>query len=121
MRFKIPEDPKDFDNLKLNGGLAKATLQKRAGIVAKWNEFIQIFNLETLKDILQNEDLDDLDNNVAKFFQHIHIGKEGKEILPKKNTLEACKSHLKAHIMAVSKNKADITNKVQFPVTQVSY
>jgi hypothetical protein len=120
MRFIIPEDPEDFDNLKLNGGLAKETLKKRASIVAKFKQFLQIFNLGNLEDLLKNEDYVDLDNNVAKFIQHVHVGKEGQEILPKKNTLDGWKSHLKAWILAESNNKADITNKVQFPVVQVS-
>jgi hypothetical protein len=49
MRFVIPEDPEDYNNLKLNGDLAKETLKKRASIVAKWDEFLQIFKLRTLE------------------------------------------------------------------------
>jgi hypothetical protein len=120
MRFIIPEDPEDFENLKLNGGLAKETLKKRASIVAKFKEFLQIFKLGTFEDLLKNEDYVDLDNNLAKFIQHIHVGKEGLELLPKKNTLDSYKSNLKAWILAESNNKADITNKVQFPVITVS-
>jgi hypothetical protein len=46
----IPEDPQDFNNLKLNGGLAKETLKKRASILAKWDEFLHIFKLGTLEE-----------------------------------------------------------------------
>jgi hypothetical protein len=56
--------------------LAKETLKKRSSIVAKWDEFLLIFKLGTFKDLLKNEDLAVIDNNVAKFFQNVHVGKE---------------------------------------------
>jgi hypothetical protein len=118
MRFLAP-NPEEFEELKANGGLMKDTLKKRAAVWAKFLEFCDIFKFGSFEEILEKGS--DLDSIVAKFFQHAHVGKEGQEILPKKNTLEGIKSNLKAKILSLSGNKADITDKVNFPVTQVSF
>jgi hypothetical protein len=61
----------------------------------------------------------DLDSIVAKLFQHAHVGKEGQEILPKKYLGKYQKQPKGQNIGSVWKQGG--TNKVQFPVTQVSY
>ena len=55
-----------------------------------------------------------LENALIEFFQEFHLQKNGNNVLPNKNTIDVCKSHLKTTILGQTNGRVDIGSTMIF-------
>jgi hypothetical protein len=118
----VEVDNDKLDQLIQNGGLAKGTLRRRELCVDSFREFVTASD-ETLEGLIERADLKKLDRFVANFFMTFRVkNKDSGEIdLPKKNTIDGQKSHLKCEVLKLSKGRMDMYNNNQFPLFTVRF
>jgi hypothetical protein len=117
----VEVNPDKLDQLIQNGGLAKDTLRRRELCVVSFREFVTASD-ETLEGLIERADLEKLDRLVANYFMTFRVkNKDGVIDLPKKNTIDGHKSHLKCEVLKLSKGILDMYNNNQFPLFTVRF
>ena len=125
----VPVDEQEILDLTANGGLSKATEDRRRQCINVFQRFLKARDRPSLEDLCTKEKPEELEKEIEAFFQSYHVqvstGNDNADeevevetLRPKGNTSLAYKSHLKSKILELTDKrlpKWDITDRSLFP------
>lgn len=126
---EIPYESK-IQTLKDDGGISKATKNKRRSVENRFAEFVMNYKGLSLDQLIFNaqesiESRQELESILMAFFQSMKLpddlDENGQPLPPMKNTCESYKSHLRMMILEKSEGSLDILNLILFKEYQVIY